>query len=69
MAVISLLALVDAIAFRCGFWQKHWYYFFATAMILGFAGGVSSNDIIAGFSTNLFLNMTECSPLFLYCTG
>ncbi|WP_158220206.1 hypothetical protein [Tissierella sp. P1] len=58
MAVISLLALVAAIALGVAFGKNIGIISLATAMILGFAGGVSSNDIIAGFSTNLFLNMT-----------
>lgn len=58
MAVISLLALAAAIALGVGFSKNIGIISLAVAMLLGFAGGVPSNAIVAGFPTSLFLNLT-----------
>ncbi len=57
MALISLVVLVLAIVVGVVFSKNIGIISIAFAMILGFAGGISGNEIIAGFPTSLFLNL------------
>lgn len=58
MNVIALLVLVAVIAIGAVFNKNIGIISLGVAMVLGYVGGISSKDIIAGFPSGLFLNMT-----------
>ncbi|MBP2076855.1 SLC13 family permease [Oceanobacillus polygoni] len=57
MEVISLLSLVIVIALGVFLKKNIGIISLAMAIILGMAGGISSNDVVVGFPTSLFLNL------------
>lgn len=57
MALVSLLSLLVVIILGGAFNVNIGIVSLGFAMILGFAGGMPTNDIIAGFPTGLFLNL------------
>src|SRR5699024_7036452 len=58
MAVFSLVALLIAIIVGVFFSVNIGIVALGLSLILGFIGGVPDDDIIAGFPTDLFLNLT-----------
>lgn len=59
MELISLLSLVVVIAVGVITSKNIGMLALATALVLGVFGGLTSNDIIAGFPTGLFINLTR----------
>jgi len=57
MAVISLLSLIFVIALGVYAKKNIGIISLAVAIVLGMIGGLSSNDVISGFPTSLFLNL------------
>lgn len=57
MAVISLLSLIFVIAVGVYTKKNIGIISLAVAIVLGMIGGMSSNDVISGFPTSLFLNL------------
>ena len=57
MAVISLLTLIFVIALGVYAKKNIGIISLAVAIVLGMIGGLSSNDVISGFPTSLFLNL------------
>jgi di/tricarboxylate transporter len=69
IGVLSLIALIAAIALGCIFSNNVGILCIGFSMIIGLAAGLGNKDLLAGFSTSLFFQMAGVTYLFAVING